>query len=45
MMNAFAADHLAHPYEIRGRALEADYCVAGRHIPFKLIRLVAALHY
>lgn len=44
MMEAFATDHLTYLYQVRGRALEADYRVPWRHVTLKLVEHCASLH-
>jgi hypothetical protein len=44
MMKAFAINHVTHLYEVRRRALEADYRVPWCHVTLKLIELDATLH-
>jgi hypothetical protein len=44
VMEAFAVDHLSDLENARGRALEADGCVAWLHVTLKAIEFLAALH-
>ena len=44
MIDALAADHLAHLDGVRWRALEAHYRIPRRHIALKPLRFHASLH-
>jgi hypothetical protein len=43
-MDGFAVDHLTDLEVARGRALEADGCIAWLHVTLKAIEFLAALH-